>query len=221
MWYHFRSSVKFYKIASADLVNLPLINYVASKQKPIILSTGMSNLSQIEDAVNEVKKTQNPNLALLHCNSSYPAPIEDLNFNSIKTLKDRGVPANFPAHFTVNDFIVGPRLKYGARTIGYISKADENDIEKDEFNPIYVTQKVTIRGATETDYLAWKNLSSGATIQRAHFYKSREAHVDQNTSEVVIGEYSNDFKLFDELPFSFQNPTVNKDKTSPNYGKPT
>jgi len=139
--------------------------------------------------------------------------------------------ANFPANFTVNDFIVGPRLKYGARAIGYISKADEEDITEDEGKPnsvppippnkTYVNQKVTIRGATETDYLAWKNLSSGAQIQRAHFYKSREAHVDQNTSEVVIGEYSNDFKLFDELPFSFQNPTVNKDKTSPNYGKPT
>ncbi|SVD79085.1 uncharacterized protein METZ01_LOCUS431939, partial [marine metagenome] len=82
----------------------------------------------------------------------------------IKTLKDLGVPQNFAANFTVNDFVVGPRLKYGARTIGYISKADENDIEEDEENPIYVTQKVTIRGATETDYLAWKNLSSGATI---------------------------------------------------------
>ena len=81
-------NVKFYKIASADLVNLPLINYVASKQKPIILSTGMSNLSQIEDAVNEVKKTQNPNLALLHCNSSYPASISEMNLAVIKKLQN-------------------------------------------------------------------------------------------------------------------------------------
>ena len=118
----------------------------------------------------------------------------------LELLEKMGKPANFPAHFTLNDFIVGPRLKYGARTIGYISKADENDIEEDEENRIYVTQKVTIRGATETDYLAWKNLSSGAQIQRAHFYKSRNSYVDQNTSEPIIGEYSNDFKLFDELP---------------------
>jgi len=136
----------------------------------------------------------------------------------IELFKSMGVPQNFAANFTVNDFVVGPRLKYGARTIGYISKADEDDITEDEGNPnsdppllpnkTYVTQKVTIRGATETDYLAWKNLSSGATIQRAHFYKSRDSHVDQNTSEIIVGEYSNDFKLFDELPFIWNDPVT-------------
>ena len=129
-------------------------------------------------------------------------------------LAKMGVPQNFPANFTLNDFVVGPRLKFGARAIGYISKADEDDIEEDDTNPTYVNQKVTIRGATEDDYLAWKNLSSGASIQRAHFYKSRDAHVDQNTSEITIGEYSNDYNLFDELPFFWHNPTE-KD------GKPT
>ena len=48
----------------------------------------MSNLSQIEDAVNEVKKTQNPNLALLHCNSSYPASISEMNLAVIKKLQN-------------------------------------------------------------------------------------------------------------------------------------
>ncbi len=139
----------------------------------------------------------------------------------IELLKLMGKPQNFKANFTVGDFVVGPRLKYGARAIGYISKADEDDIEEDETNRTYVTQKVTIRGATETDYLAWKNLSSGATIQRAHFYKSRNSWVDQNTSEVTIGEYENDYALFDELPITWNNPTVNEDKTSKDYGKPT
>lgn len=136
-------------------------------------------------------------------------------------LAKMGVPQNFPANFTLNDFVVGPRLKFGARAIGYISKADEDDITEDEGKPnsvppippnkTYVNQKVTIRGATEDDYLAWKNLSSGATIQRAHFYKSREAHVDQNTSEIVVGEYSNDYNLFDELPFIWRDPVTDDD----------
>jgi hypothetical protein len=147
---------------------------------------------------------------------------EDMNI-----LKTMNVPQNFPAHFTVNDFIVGPRLKYGARAIGYISKADENDITEDEGNPnsdppilpnkTYVNQKVTIRGATEDDYLAWKNLSSGAQIQRAHFYKSRNSYVDQNTSEPIIGEYSNDFKLFDELPFTYSDPQESGDPVKTTY----
>ena len=72
----------------------------------------------------------------------------------IELLKLMGKPQNFKANFTVGDFVVGPRLKYGARAIGYISKADENDIEEDEFNRVYVTQKVSIRGATETEYFS-------------------------------------------------------------------
>ncbi|SVD20587.1 uncharacterized protein METZ01_LOCUS373441, partial [marine metagenome] len=71
--------VNIYKIASFDLVNLPLIKYVAKTGKPIILSTGMSTLGQIEEAVGTVKEEGNKNLILLHCNSSYPAAPHEMN----------------------------------------------------------------------------------------------------------------------------------------------
>ena len=58
-----------------DLVNLPLIGVLAKKNKPIILSTGMSTLSQIEDAVSLIRDIGNPNLSLLHCNSTYPSQV--------------------------------------------------------------------------------------------------------------------------------------------------
>jgi len=70
-----------------DLVNLPLIEYVAKTQKPIILSTGMSNLGTIEDALGVIAKAGNSNVALLHCNSTYPASEEDMNLDAINTLK--------------------------------------------------------------------------------------------------------------------------------------
>lgn len=79
-------NVDCFKIASVDLVNLPLIEEVASYGKPVILSCGMASMGDIEDAVNIFAKVENPNLILLHCNSSYPAPIEDMNLNVIKTL---------------------------------------------------------------------------------------------------------------------------------------
>jgi sialic acid synthase SpsE/protoporphyrinogen oxidase len=79
--------VSIYKIASMDLVNLPLIEYVAKTQKPIILSTGMSNLGMIEDSLNVIAKTGNSNVALLHCNSTYPAAAKDMNLEAINTLK--------------------------------------------------------------------------------------------------------------------------------------
>ena len=80
-------NVNLYKIASMDLVNLPLVKYIAKTGKPIILSTGMSTLGQIEEAITVIKEAENPNLMLLHCNSSYPASPEEMNLNVIKTLK--------------------------------------------------------------------------------------------------------------------------------------
>ncbi len=89
----------FYKIASMDVVNLPLIKRVALTGKPIIMSTGMSTLSQIDDAVGTVRGAGNKNLVLLQCVSSYPAAAEDMNLRAMKTLhKTFGVPAGFSDH---------------------------------------------------------------------------------------------------------------------------
>ena len=75
--------VSAYKIASADLVNLPLIKHVAKKNKPIIISTGMSKISEIDDAIETVRSTGNRNLAVLHCNSSYPSTHSEVNLKFI------------------------------------------------------------------------------------------------------------------------------------------
>lgn len=91
--------VDFYKIASFELVDIPLIKYVASKNKPIIMSTGMGTLGEIEEAVNAVKSQENNNLCLLKCSSAYPAIPEDMNLMTIKNLKDIfGVPVGLSDH---------------------------------------------------------------------------------------------------------------------------
>ena len=93
-------NVKFYKIASVDLVNIPLIEKVAKIQKPVILSTGMSNLSNIEEAVDVFRKAGNKNLILLHCLSSYPANENEMNLKAIETLKRNfNVPVGLSDHY--------------------------------------------------------------------------------------------------------------------------
>lgn len=81
-------NVNLYKIASMDLVNLPLIKYVGETKKPLIISTGMSNIGQIDEAIECFKSTGNNNLILLHCNSSYPSAPDEMNLNAIKSLKN-------------------------------------------------------------------------------------------------------------------------------------
>ncbi len=110
-------NVNLYKIASMDLVNLPLIKYVASTQKPIIISTGMSNLGQIEDAVEAVRKTGNKNLILLHCNSSYPAAPEEMNLKAISSLQSAfNIPVGLSDH-TFGLFVSQTAICLGANVI--------------------------------------------------------------------------------------------------------
>ena len=83
-------NVPFIKIPSALLTNIELVSETAKTDKKVILSTGMSTIEEIDTAVSAMKvANKNCEFALLHCNSSYPAPNEDLNLTCIKTLKDR------------------------------------------------------------------------------------------------------------------------------------
>lgn len=80
--------VNFYKIASFELTDIPLIKYTASKKKPIIISTGNASLIEIKEAVDAVKSLSNDKICLLKCSSSYPAINDDMNINTMVNLKE-------------------------------------------------------------------------------------------------------------------------------------
>lgn len=91
--------LEFYKIASFELVDIPLIKYVASKGKPIIMSTGMATLGEIEDAVNAVRSQGNNQLALLKCASAYPAITDEMNLMTMRNMAEVfGVPVGLSDH---------------------------------------------------------------------------------------------------------------------------
>ena len=79
--------VKAYKVASADLTNLPLLDQLSKTNKPLILSTGMSKVEEVKQVKLFLEK-RNVEFVFLHCNSTYPAPFHDINLNWIKSLKD-------------------------------------------------------------------------------------------------------------------------------------
>ena len=81
--------VPAYKIASFEITDIPLIEYVASKQKPVIISTGIAKKEDIELAIKACHKYNNKDIALLKCTSSYPAPIEEANLIMIKELAEK------------------------------------------------------------------------------------------------------------------------------------
>ena len=90
--------VPAYKIASADLTNIDLIEYILKTKKPLILSTGMSNEKEIDITV-KFLKSKKATFALLHTNSTYPTPLKDINLNYIdKLIRKHNVPIGYSGH---------------------------------------------------------------------------------------------------------------------------
>tara|TARA_B100000900_G_C20596348_1_gene723548 strand:- start:331 stop:1350 length:1020 start_codon:yes stop_codon:yes gene_type:complete len=107
----------FYKIASFELTDLPLVRYVAETQKPMILSTGMANEEEIQDAVDVVKKYGCGDFVLLHCVSGYPTPVEQINLDTINLLKERfDCPIGLSDHTLGNESAL-VAIAYGAKVI--------------------------------------------------------------------------------------------------------
>lgn len=89
--------VPAFKVASADMINFPLLEHLAAKNKPLILSTGMSRIEEVEATVKFLKERQ-VEFALLHCNSAYPAAFEDINLRFMNQLRRFDVPVGYSGH---------------------------------------------------------------------------------------------------------------------------
>jgi pseudaminic acid synthase len=107
----------FYKVASFEMNHVPLIKKIAQTKKPIIISTGMANLKEIDVAYKTAKKNGAKEITLLYCVSNYPSKISDFNFNNIKILKERyNCKIGFSDHSTDNK-VVATAIAAGAEVI--------------------------------------------------------------------------------------------------------
>ncbi len=110
-------NVPAYKIASFEITDIPLIELVASKGKPIIISTGIAEEVDIELALDACKRMGNHNIALLKCTSSYPAPINEANMIMVKDLAERyGVVSGLSDH-TMGSIVPIVATSFGAKII--------------------------------------------------------------------------------------------------------
>jgi N,N'-diacetyllegionaminate synthase len=119
-------SVPFFKIASMDIVHLPLLRYVARKQRPVLVSTGMATLAEIERAVDAIRAEGNENIVLLHCISIYPPEYETIHLRNMATLQAAfDVPVGFSDH-TLGTAIPLAAVALGACVIEKHFTLDQN-----------------------------------------------------------------------------------------------
>ncbi len=103
----------YYKIASFEITDIPLIEYAASKGKPMIISTGIATLQEIEDAIAACKNSGNNDITLLKCTSAYPAPIEEANLLTIPDMRKR-----FGTKVGLSDHTLGSSVAVAAAALG-------------------------------------------------------------------------------------------------------
>jgi len=106
--------VPFYKVASMDINNYRLLKYIGEKGKPVILSTGMSTIAEIDNAVKVIEKTGNKKIIILHCVSLYPPEPEDIHLNNILLLQK--MYPNYPIGFS--DHTIGTSVPIASVALG-------------------------------------------------------------------------------------------------------
>ena len=144
-----------YKIASFEITDIALIEYIAMKKKPVILSTGVGTISEISEAVFILNKYEVPNITLLHCVSSYPAPVENTNLETLRFLKD-----TFQVTVGLSDHSLGIGVAVGAAALGaeviekhFVLDRSEGGVdsafslEPDEFKSLVKESKIAFAAA--------------------------------------------------------------------------
>lgn len=182
-------NVPCFKIASFELVDIPLLKYVAKKNKPIILSTGMATLGEIEDAVSAIKNEGNDQIALLHCGIEYPPRWEDVHLLAMDTMKKAfpypigysdhtlGITVPIAAvargaciiekHFTVDNSLVGPDHKFALNPQQLRTMVDEirhTELCLGSFEKKPVEREMIHRRRGRRSLFACTNIFSGTVI---------------------------------------------------------
>lgn len=169
--------MEFYKIASFELVDIPLIEYVASKGKPIILSTGMGTVDEIEEAVGAIREQGNEQIVLLRCASAYPAVSDEMNLVTIQDMMKRfQVPVGLSDH-SMGSLAAVTAVALGAKVIEKhfcLSRAIENpdssfSMEPQEFKRMVEDIRLTEKSVGTVKYGPTSQEENSIVFRRSIF----------------------------------------------------
>ncbi|HXW69418.1 MAG TPA: pseudaminic acid synthase [Dissulfurispiraceae bacterium] len=183
--------VPAYKVASFEITDIPLIEYIASKGKPLIISTGIATLCDIEEALNACGRMGNDQVALLKCTSSYPAPLEEMNLRTIPNLAETFNTVVGLSDHTLSISVPAASVALGARIIEKHLILDRKSggpdaafsMEPEEFSAMVHFVRDVEKALGTVSY----TLSDRAKKSR-EFSRSLFVIKDMKTGEVLTGE---------------------------------
>jgi N,N'-diacetyllegionaminate synthase len=206
--------VSGYKVSSMDLVNLPLITAVASKGKPVILSTGMAKMGEIEAAIEACLVQGCANIVVLHCVSSYPCPLEFANLPRISRIADSfGVLVGFSDH-TVETLTPSLAIATGARVIEKHVTLD-NSMDGPDHNfsldPIDMREMVELARKTEKAFSNHQlEASKGELLAKQNLKRSIYAAKDCPSGTKLTEDLISIKSPGDGIPLKFYDLILNK-----------
>lgn len=194
-----KMDVPAYKIASFEIIDIPLIQYVAKKNKPIIISTGMATMEEIGEAIAAAKESGCKELALLKCTSAYPAPPDEMN---LKTIPHMAKTFGFPTG--LSDHTLGIVIPISAVTLGAcmiekhftLSRSVPGpdsafSLEPDEFKQMVESIRITERAMGKVSYMISSHESMSLIFRRSLFVvqdmKAGDIFTEENVRSIRPG----------------------------------
>jgi pseudaminic acid synthase len=169
--------VPIYKIASFEITDIPLIRYVAAKQKPVVMSTGIASLEDIETAVAACRQEGNGRIALLKCTSAYPTPVEESHLRVIPELRERfGVMVGISDH-SLAETVPATAVALGARIVEKHLILDRGmggpdarfSLEPDEFRRMVVAVRQVEASLGHRQYTVTEQMEANRVFSRSLF----------------------------------------------------
>jgi N-acetylneuraminate synthase len=213
-----------YKIASFELVDLPLIKYVASTKKPMIISTGMASIEEIHEAITVAKDAGCKEIAILRTVSGYPAPAIDYNLNAIPDMMNRfGLVTGLSDH-TIDNITAYSSIALGARIIEKHFTLDRNgggpddkfSLEQDEFGALCQGALISWQSLGGINY-SHKESEKGSVKFRRSLYFIKEMQVGDIITATCIKSVRPGFGL---APNNFDQLIGKRLNSNVSYGTP-
>lgn len=188
-----------YKVASPEIVDIPLIENIASKGKPIIISTGIADLEDIELALDACKRMGNTDIALLKCTTSYPAPIEEANMIMVKDMAERFNVVPGLSDHTMGSTVPVVATAFGAKIIEKHFILDRSvggpdasfSMNEKEFADMVIAVREAEKAVGKVDYSLTQKQVEGRTYARSLYVtqdiKEGEAFTNANVRSVRPG----------------------------------